>query len=144
MEEKETIIKRLIEQMFQHRERLGLTQKQAAELLGKSEKTYQRWESSGDGLSNFFDIQNIFKILQFSTTEIINVLGLPPLTLNEVEELYQDEETLKSLRENSVYSFISKKCDGLESITIEKLLYILSKEYFKRKGYKWGLNTPIS
>lgn len=138
MEEKETIIKRLIEQMFQHRERLGLTQKQAAELLTTSEKAYQRWESCGNGLSDFFVIQNIFKILEFSTTEIISVLGLPPLTLNEVKELYQDEETLKGIRENTLYSYIRQKCDKLESITIEKLLYILSKEYFKRKGYKWG------
>lgn len=136
--EKEEIIKRLTAQMFQNRNTLKLTQKEVSELLGKSENTYQRWESAGDGLSGFFDIQNIFKILQFSTTEIINVLGLPPLSPSEAKELCQDEETLKSLQENTIYSFIRQKCDKLEIITIEKLLFILSKEYFKRKGYKWG------
>ena len=88
----EEIKKRLTEQMVQHRdEKLKLTQKEAAELLATSEKTYQRWESSGKGLSDFFVIQNIFRTLHFSTTEIINVLGLPPLSLSEAKELCQDE-----------------------------------------------------
>ena len=135
----EEIKKRLTEQMVQHRdEKLKLTQKEAADLLYTSEKTYQRWESSGKGLSDFFVIQNIFRTLHFSTSEIINVLGLPPLTLNEVKELYQDKETLKSLQENSIYSFVRQKCDKWEDITIEKLFFVLLKEYFKRKGYKWG------
>lgn len=138
MIENKIILKQLNEQMRQNRKTLGLNQGEVAELLGKSEKTYQRWESSGKGLSNFFDILSIFKVLQFSTTEIINVFGLPPLSPSEAKELCQDEETLKSLQENTIYSFIRQKCDKLEIITIEKLLFILSKEYFKQKGYKWG------
>lgn len=127
----EEIKKRLTEQMLQHRETLGLRQGKVAELLDKSEKTYQRWESTGDGLSDFFDIQNIFRVLQFSTTEIINLLELPTLTPNEIKELYQDEETLKSIQED----VIRQKCGKMQSITIEKLLCILLKEYLKRKGH---------
>lgn len=132
---KEVIIKRLTERMFQHRSTSGLSQKDAAESLGKSEKTYQRWESDGSGLSDIFNILNVFRVLHFSTTEMIEVLGLPPLELSEIKELYQDDETLKSIQENSIYTFVRKTCGGMESITIEKLLCVLLKEYFKRKGY---------
>jgi len=38
------IKERLRQQMFLHREKLGLKQREVAELLGKSEKTYQRLE----------------------------------------------------------------------------------------------------
>lgn len=129
------IIMQLTERMFQHRKTLGLTQGEVAELLGKTEKTYQRCESAGSGLSNFLDIQKVFKVLQFSTTEVIDLLKLPPLTLKEVEEHYQDEETLKSIRENSICSFLRQTCGKLESTTIEKMLCILLKEYLKRKRY---------
>lgn len=133
--EREKIIERLTEQMLQHRKALGLKQGEVAELLDKPEKTYQRWESTGSGLSIFFDIQNIFKVLHFSTTEIVNILGLSPLTSSEIEELYQDEEILKSIREKSICSSIRQKCGEMQSITIEKLLCILLKEYLKRKGH---------
>lgn len=123
--EKEEIINQLIKQMLQHRESLGLTQAKVSELLGKCEKTYQRWESTGRGLSDFFDIQNIFRVLHFSTTEIISVLGLPPLTSSEIKELYPDEEILKIIHEN----ITRQKSDGMQSITIEKLLCILLKKY---------------
>lgn len=128
---KEEIRKRLTEQMLQHREKLGLSQGKAAELLGKSEKTYQRWESTGNGLSDFFEIQNIFHVLHFSTTEIINLLELPALTPSEIKGLYQGEDTLKGIQED----IIRQKCGGMQSTTIEGLLCILLKEYLKRKGH---------
>ncbi len=132
---REEIIRRLTGQMFQHRDTLGLQQKEVAHFLNKSDKTYQRWESTGNGLSDIFDLLTIFRVLQFSTTEIIDVLGLPPLTLNEVKGLYQDEETIRGIRENTVYSFISKECSRMQTNTIEKLLCVLLKEYLKKKGY---------
>lgn len=135
MIEKEKILKQLTEQMLKHRETLKLTQKEVSELLGKPEKTYQRWESTGSGLSAFSDIKNIFKVLKFSTIEIINLLELQSLTLGEVKELYQNEETLKDIRENTICSYTRQTCGKLESITIEQLLCILLKEYFKRKGH---------
>lgn len=82
---KKEIRNRLKEKMLQHRDKLGLKQREVAELLDKDEKTYQRLESTGNGLSDFFDIQNIFRVLEFSTTDIIDVLGFPPLTLNEIK-----------------------------------------------------------
>lgn len=133
---KKEIRNRLKEKMLQHRDKLGLKQREVAELLDKDEKTYQRLESTGNGLSDFFDIQNIFRVLEFSTTDIIDVLGFPPLTLNEIKELYQDEETLKSIRENGICSSIRQTCNKMENITIEKLLYILLIEHLKRRGIK--------
>ena len=128
------ITKRLTQQMFLHRKKLGLKQHEVAELLGKSEKTYQRLESTGRGLSDIFDILEIFQVLHFSTTEIVNVLGLPPLTLSEITEVYQDEETLKSIRENSICSAIRQTCGEMETSTIERLIFTLMKEQCERKG----------
>lgn len=133
--EKDKIIKRLTEQMFKNRKELKLTQEKVAELLGKSEKTYQRLESTGCGLSDFFTILNIFQVLQFSTIEIIEVLGLPPLTLSQIKELYQDEDTPKSIQENSICSSISQICAKMDSSTLEKLFCTLMKEYLKRKRF---------
>lgn len=135
--EKEKITGRLTEQMRHHRKALGLTQGKAAELLGRPEKTYQRWESTGEGLSDFFVILDIFRVLRFPTTEIIGMLGLPPLTESEVKEYYRDEKTLKSIQDNGIYSAVCQNCGGLGSITIEKLLCVLLKEYLKRKGHKF-------
>ena len=120
------IKERLRQQMFLHREKLGLKQREVAELLGKSEKTY--------GLSDIFDILEIFQVLHFSTTEIVNVLGFPPLTLSEVTELYQDEEILKSIRENAICSTIRQTCGKMETSTIERLIFTLMKEQCQRKG----------
>ena len=128
------IKERLRQQMFLHREKLGLKQREVAELLGKSEKTYQRLESTGRGLSDIFDILEIFQVLHFSTTEIVNVLGFPPLTLSEVTELYQDEEILKSIRENAICSTIRQTGGKMETSTIERLIFTLMKEQCQRKG----------
>jgi len=132
--EKEEIRKRLCEKMLKRREKLELHQSEVAESLGKSEKTYQRWESTGTGLSNLFDVLSIFRVLQFPLTDIIYVLGLPPLTLSEAEELYQDEETLKRIRESSIYSAVRQACGGMENITVEKLLDTLMAERLRRKN----------
>lgn len=132
--EKDEITKRLTEEMLHRREALRLKQREVAELIVKSEKTYQRLESTGKGISDIFEILKIFQVLHFSTTEIINVLGLPPLTLSEIAELYQDGETLKSIRENGICSSIRQMCGEMEINTIERLILILMKEYFKKKG----------
>lgn len=119
--------------MLKHRTGLKLKQREVAELLGKEEKTYQRLESTGSGLSKFFDILDIFRVLHFSVSDIIYVLELPPLTLSEVEELYQDGEILKSIREKGICSSIRQTCGSMETITIERLLYTLLDEALKRK-----------
>ncbi len=132
--ENKEIRNRLCNTMRERRTELGFSQKEAAHLLDRDEKTYQRWESDGDGLSNLFVVLNIFRVLQFSLTDIIYVLGLPPLTLREIEELYQDEEMLKNIRESSLYSYIKQTRGGMETITIEKLLDTLMAEHLRRKN----------
>lgn len=134
--EKEKIRNRLTETMFKCRNELKLKQREVAELLGKDEKTYQRLESTGNGLSNFFDILDIFHVLNFSYQDFIYVLELPPLTLSEIEELYQDEEILKSIREKGIHSSIRQICGKMETITIERLLCTLLVEFLKRRGFK--------
>ncbi len=132
--ENKEIRNRLRNKMVQRREKLKLHQSDVAELLDRSEKTYQRWESDGDGLSNLFTVLNIFRVLQFSLTDILYVLGLPPLTLREIKELYQDEETLKSIRESSINATIRQACGEMETITIEKLLDTLMAAHLRRKN----------
>ena len=132
--EEEKIKERLTETMFKRRKELKLKQREVAELLGKDEKTYQRLESTGNGLSNLFDILDIFRVLHFSIKDIIYVLELPPFTLSEIKELYQDEETLKSIRENGIYSSICQTCGKMGTITIERVICTLMGEYLKRKG----------
>ncbi len=132
--EEEKIKERLTKTMYKRRKELKLKQREVAGLLGKEEKTYQRLESTGNGLSNFFDILDIFRVLHFSVNDIIYVLELPPLTLREIEELYQDEETLKNIREKGIHSSIRQTCGKMETITIERVLCTLMAEYLKRKG----------
>ena len=134
--QKVKIISRLTEMMFKHREELGLTQREVAEQLDRDEKTYQRQESSGNGLSKYLYIRDIFSVLHFSSMDVIYVLDLPPLTSSEMEELYKDEETLKSIREKGIHSTIRQTCGEMENTTIEKLLCTLLDEYLKRKGYR--------
>ena len=132
--EEEKIKERLTKTMYKRRKELKLKQREVAGLLGKEEKTYQRLESTGNGLSDFFDILDIFRVLHFSVNDIIYVLELPPLTLREIEELYQDEETLKNIREKGIHSSIRQTCGKMETITIERVLCTLMAEYLKRKG----------
>lgn len=134
--EKEKIRKRLTETMFKCRNELKLKQREVAERLEKEEKTYQRLESTGSGLSNFFDMLDIFHVLHFSIQDVVYVLELPPLTLSEIEKLYQDEKILKSIQEKGIYSSIRQICGEMETITIERLLCTLLTEYLKRRGFK--------
>ena len=101
-------------------------------MVGKSLDTYQRWESSGQRLTDIFSLLNVFQTLEFSTTEIIDVLGLPPLTFSEIKAIYQDEDTLKSIKENGICSAMHKKCSGMDEFTLERLLAILLQEHSKR------------
>ena len=77
---------RLREALHQHREKLGLGQVRVADSLGISPSTYQRWES-GQSLTDIFKLLKVFRTLKFTTTEVIDLLGLPPLTADELEEI---------------------------------------------------------
>lgn len=124
--------KELKQQLRQHRKKGNLTQLNVADAVGVSLDTYHRWESTGQHLTDIFTLLNVFQVLDFSTTEIIDVLGLPPLTLNEVKSIYQDEDTLKHIKEKGICSAMRENCPDMDDFTLEKLLSILLNEHSKR------------
>lgn len=124
--------KKLSKQLLDHREKHKLSQCDVADAVGKSRDTYQRWESSGKCLTDIFSLLKVFEVLDFSTTEIIDVLGLPHLTLSEVKEIYQDEDLLKSIKGNGIYSAMRKNCPDIDDFTLQKLLVLFLEECLKR------------
>lgn len=130
--------KRLKEQLHQHRQKRNITQLDVASMVGVSHDTYQRWESTGQRLTNIFSLLSVFQALHFSTTEIIDVLGLPPLTLNEIKAIYQDEDTLKSIKENGICSAMRENCPDMKDFTLERLLAIFFGEHSKRLENRQG------
>ena len=88
---KRKLQERLGDVLHEHRTALGKTQLTIAKEIGKSGTTYQRWESTGKGLTDIFDILRLFEILNISTGEIIALLGLPPLSQKDMDILYQDD-----------------------------------------------------
>lgn len=123
---------KLKKELKEHREKHNYSQLGVADAVGKSLDTYQRWESSGKYLTNIFTLLSVFHELNFSTTEIIDVLGLPPLTLSEIKAIYQDEDTLENIKENGIYSVMRKKCPDMDDFTLEKLLALFLNEHLKR------------
>lgn len=123
---------RLKRQLHEHRRNLKLSQIEVAQAVGKTPDTYQRWESSGQHLTDIFSLLSIFQVLHFSTTEIIDVLGLPPLTLGEIKAIYQDEDTLKNIKENGIYPAVRERCPDMDDVTLGKLLAFFLSEYLKR------------
>lgn len=131
--EQELFERRLKGQLRRHRERLHLGQKRTADLLCKSYSAYQRWESTGKCLTNIFDILRVFEVLGFSTAEAIDVLGLPPLTADELKDICPDEETMKGIQENGICSYVRMNCGTMDDRQIERLLDILFAERLKRR-----------
>ena len=130
--------KNLKKQLHEHRIKRKLRQLDVANAIGKSLDTYQRWESTGQHLNDIFSLLSVFRVLNFSTTEIIDVLGLPPLTLSEIKGIYQDEDTLKDIKENGICSAIRKNCHHMNDFVLEKLLTILLNEHLKRLAGRNG------
>lgn len=128
-QELQTKLKR---QLREHREKLKLRQLDVANALGISLDTYQHWEKPSQRLNNISDILSAFKVLRFSTTEIIDVLGLSPLTASEAEAICQDEDTLKSIKENGIRSAMRESYCHVDDFTLEKMLIDLLKECLKR------------
>ena len=104
--------KRIREHLYARRKELKLKQREIAQMLGKSEKTYQRWESTGKGLTDILEVLEVFRKLKFSTFEMVDVLGLPPIELDEIKERYQDEAILTSIRESSIYIYLRDNCSS--------------------------------
>ena len=127
---------KIIKQIESHRKKLGLTQQDVADVIGKDVKTYQRFESTGNGSFNVFDILDIFKALDFYTIEIIDSLGLPSLELSEVKSIYRDKNTLKSIEESGICRYVSEQSADMDDFTIASLLDILSRENLKRHQHK--------
>ncbi len=129
----EKIRHQLSEQFRLHRKKLDYTQAKVAELLGKSESVYQRWESTGEHLGNIFDILEVFRVLDFSTADIIDVLGLPPLDVSEIEAVCQDKKICKDIKKDGIYFYMKKNCEDITDLTFEKLLDMLFLEHLKRQ-----------
>lgn len=136
-QELQTKLKR---QLRKHREKLNLKQLDVANAVGKSLDTYSYWESTGRRLTDIFSLLSVFQALEFSTAEIIDVLGLPPLTLNEIKAIYQDEDTLKNIKGNGIYSAMRENCSDIDDFTLTKLLVLLLKERLRR--LEDGLGNP--
>lgn len=130
--------KRLKEQLREHRKKRNLSQLDVANAVGKSLDTYQRWESTGERLTEIYSLLSVFRALDFSTTEIIEVLGLPPLTLGEMKAIYQDEDTLKSIQEKGICSAMRENCRHMDDFTLERLLAVLLNEHSKRLESRHG------
>ena len=129
--------KKLKKQLRKHRTKLKLTQLDVANAVGKSLDTYQRWER-GKCLTDIISLLSVFQVLDFSTTEIIDVLGLPPITLSEIKANYQNEDILKCIEENGIYSAMRQKSSDIDDFTLEKLLDFLLEENAKRLKSKHG------
>lgn len=122
---------KLSKQLYDHRQKRKLSQYEVANAVGKTAETYQRWESSGKHLTDIFSLLSVFKVLDFSTAEIIDVFGLPPLTLSEIKDIYQDKDIL-DIKRNGIYSAMRKKCPEIDDFTLGKLLHLLMEEHIKR------------
>lgn len=123
---------RLREALRQHRKELGLTQVKTAELFHIASSTYERWESDKSPTC-IFSLLDVFRTLKFTTTEVIDLLGLPPLTADELEEISPDEETLKRLKGESIYTYVRRNCKEMTDFTIDKLLILLLDEEHSRR-----------
>lgn len=128
-QELQTKLKR---KLREHRKKQNLTQLQVANALGISLDTYQHWEKPSKPLTNIYDILSVFQVLEFSVTEIMEVLGFPPLTSSEIRAVCQDEDTLKRIQGNTIYSAVRKECPDMDDFTLVKLLVLLSGENLKR------------
>lgn len=109
--------KRLHKALFEHRKNKHFTQQVVADKMCISLDTYKRLEHG-----KCLDISRLLSVLQeldFSTAEIIDVLGLPLLTGQEIKE-------------NAIYSAVRENCHDMDNMTLEKLLSIICVERAKR------------
>ena len=123
---------RLRDQLLKHRDKLNFSQVKVAMSLEKSQSTYQRWEATGENLTNIFDLLKVFRILNFSFTEIIKILELPQPNVDELNEFYQDENIEKTIKEMGLTTYVRNNCADMDDMLIEKLLDILFTERLKR------------
>ncbi|GAB6955714.1 helix-turn-helix transcriptional regulator [Mediterraneibacter glycyrrhizinilyticus] len=119
---------RIKKQLRENRKKSKLTPVDVADRVGKSTDTYRRWESRGKHLTCIYDLAEVFKALNFTTTEIIHLLDLPPLTFEEIKAMTETEEMLEEVKESGIYFYIKKQCADMKIVTISKLLVILAEE----------------
>ncbi|MCM1252323.1 MAG: helix-turn-helix domain-containing protein [Clostridium sp.] len=109
--------KRLHKALLEHRKKKHLTQQNVADKMCISLDTYKRLEH-GKYL-DIFKLLSVFQELDFSAAEIIDVLGLPLLTGQEIKE-------------NAIYSTVRENCHDMDNMTLEKLLSIICAERANR------------
>lgn len=129
---------RLKRQIRERRKQKGLRQLDVADKLGISLDTYQHWEKNSQPLTNISDILSVLRVLEFPIAEIIDLLGFPPLTSSEIKDVCQDEETLKRIQGNTIYSAVRKECPNMDDLTLGKLLSLLSDENLNRVKSRQG------
>lgn len=127
---------RLKDQLPKHRDKLNLSQLGVAVSLKKSQTTYQRWEATGEGMTNIFILLKVFRILNFSFTEIMEMFELSQPNMDELIEFYQDENIEKTVKEMGLLSYVRNNCTDMNDMLIEKLLDILFAERLKRHKKK--------
>lgn len=125
---------KLKKQLRQHRENLHLSRVKVAQDVHKSPKAYERWELSGKCLTNIHDLLKVFQVLKFTTSEVIDLLELPPFKADELEKLSPDEDTLKRIKEGGILIYMRNKCTCMDDFTLEKILDILFAERLKRNN----------
>ena len=130
------LIERLKEAFYKHRDTLKLTQQEVADMLGKDIKTYQKMEAKGNGLTVIFNVLDTFHVLEIPTSEIIQLLELPPLNPSEIKNMCTDKAALKDMGENEICSYVVRQCADLDDATIATLLNILSSENLRRHKCK--------
>lgn len=123
---------KLKKQLRQHRENLHLSRVKVAQDVYKSLKTYERWESNGKGLTNIHNLLEVFQVLKFTTSEVIDLLELPPFKADELEKISPDEDTLKRIRDDGILTYMRNNCTHIDDLKLEKLLDILFAERLKR------------
>lgn len=131
-EYQEEFQKRLKGKIREHRKEKNLTQSAVAQALKVSLDTYRHWEKDSRPLTDIFNMLSVFQVLEFSTAEIVDLLGLAPLTSGEIKAACQDEDMLKSIEGNTIYSIVREKCSSMDGLTLGKLLALLSEENLKR------------
>lgn len=127
---KETFEEKISKKLREHRNNLNLTKLKVAQDVCKSFKTYERWEK--EGVRNIHDLIKLFQVLKFTTTEVIDLLELPPLKADDLKKIFSDEDALKRIKVDGFCLYVHDKCTYMDDFTLEKLIDILFAERLKR------------
>ncbi|EOS21888.1 hypothetical protein C806_04029 [Lachnospiraceae bacterium 3-1] len=133
----EQIREQLSGRFRQQRKKLDYTQSYVASLLDVSKSAYQRLEK-GQCLGGIFNILAASQALELSTADIIKALDLPPLDVGEAAAVCKDKKACEGIAEEGIYLYMRENCAGINDVTLEKLLDVLTAERLERRQHKGG------